>query len=189
MKHFAVSQAGSDFLHVLLTLGNTRKYTHGNTESKTACCFYFNLQHSSSCLHHCLSHWYTSANCLQPELKALIQAHSEYVTQLLDLIIPVIPAGHVEWSCLSVGFGRMWRLWWLTQSRAAYTPSEACRSSFLSLHSWIIASPPATSWTPLSGKHARTPTRHEESVKLTNRRTLPSLFISLTGTPAVRLVI
>lgn len=52
-----------------------------------------------------------------------------------------------------VRVGRTWRPWWLTQSRVAYTPSGACRFSSLCLHSWITASPLATSWTPPSGKH------------------------------------
>lgn len=51
----------------------------------------------------------------------------------------------------SVCFSRTWRLWWLTQSRAAFTPSVACRSSSLCLHSWITASLPARNWTPLFG--------------------------------------
>lgn len=58
-----------------------------------------------------------------------------------------------ECSHLSFIVCRTWRPWWLTQSRAASTPSEACRSSSPCLHSWITANRPAMSWTPLSGKH------------------------------------
>lgn len=63
---------------------------------------------------------------------------------------------HTECSHLCLIVCRMWRPWWLTQSRVASTPLEASKSSSPCLHSWITASRPATSWTPLSGKHLRT---------------------------------